>query len=475
MSANKPKIFISYKRDVIPDDDLAGKLYDCLNPKYDVFRDQESMTVGEKWAKRIQQELSSSDFFVTLLSKESLGSEMVRGEIEQAHKLQKQNGYPHILPVRVAYKGGFERPLSIILDEINWAYWESEGDTEELLVDLEKAINGGVLPINVVDQGNWLETSPSEGVPAPSMAAQVNGQSRVRVLEAPGGTMVATSDFYVVRDSDEVALNAIANRQGVTIPIKGPRQVGKSSLLIRTMTRAREVGKRVVFLDFQLFDEGALTDADDFFRQFCTWITYELGLEDRVEASWKIPLGNSHRCTRYLRDHILKELNEPLVLAMDEVERVFPSEFRSDFFSMLRSWHNERAITPQLQQLDLVLVTSTEPYQLIDKLNQSPFNVGEVVEMKDFNKAQVDWLNQQHGAIFSEGFLEELSLHLHGHPYLTRRAMYLVADGRYLEDELIEEATEDDGPFGDHLKYHFFRMHAKKDLVRAFLDIIKPQ
>ncbi|WP_318284169.1 AAA-like domain-containing protein [Brasilonema sennae] len=99
---------------------------------------------------------------------------------------------------------------------------------------------------------------------------------------------------------------------------------------------------------------------------------------------------------RYLQRHILKGLGHPLVLAMDEVDRVFDTKFRNDFFGMLRSWHNNRAIYPSLDKLDLVLVTSTEPYQLIDDLNQSPFNVGQIIELEDFTPEQVAQLNARH-------------------------------------------------------------------------------
>ena len=87
------------------------------------------------------------------------------------------------------------------------------------------------------------------------------------------------SAYYVERPGDQVALQAI-RRQGVTITIKGPRQMGKSSLLIRVIDALRKVGKQVAFLDFQLFDKLALADADIFFRQFCTWLTDELEMED---------------------------------------------------------------------------------------------------------------------------------------------------------------------------------------------------
>jgi hypothetical protein len=181
----------------------------------------------------------------------------------------------------------------------------------------------------------------------------------------------------VTRSSDDLATAAIT-RQGVIIAIKGPRQMGQSWLLIRTIAAAQSAGKRVVMLDFQLFDPVALYDADRFFRDFCTWLSDELELDNRVDEYWAIPLGNSQRCTRYVGRYLLPAVKGPLVLALDEIETIFDTPFRSAFFGMLRSWHNKRntPTDPIWPQLDLALVTSTEPYQLIANLNQSPFNVG---------------------------------------------------------------------------------------------------
>ncbi len=294
------------------------------------------------------------------------------------------------------------------------------------------------------------------------------------VLEIPAGTMDPQSRFYMPRTSDAIALETIA-QQGVTITIKGPRQVGKSSLLSRVNAAAVEVGKRVAFLDFQLFDQAALGDADRFFYQFCVWLTDLLEMEDCVDDYWRQPLGNSQRCTRYVGRHLLKSLGLPLVLAMDEVERVFDTEFRSDFFSMLRSWHNNRANMPAWKQLDLVLVTSTEPYQLIENLNQSPFNVGQVIQLEDFTLAQITELNERHGSPLDEAQVAELMTLLGGHPYLVRKALYLVTSKQLSAADLFAKAADDQGPFGDHLRYHLFRLNRKPEQKQGFLQVIQSQ
>ncbi|MGB3615870.1 MAG: AAA-like domain-containing protein, partial [Elainellaceae cyanobacterium] len=291
-------------------------------------------------------------------------------------------------------------------------------------------------------------------------------------LELPEGTMTVESQFYVARQADRIALETIGER-GVTLTIKGARQVGKSSLLIRVMAAARQAGKRVAFLDFQMFDKTTLHSADAFFYQFCLWLSDALDLEDEVDAYWQRPEGNRQRCTRYMRRHILPKLTGSLVLAMDEVESIFDTPFRTDFFGMLRSWHNQRANSDSWRKIDLALVTSTEPYQLIDDLNQSPFNVGEVLDLEDFSMAQVLALNQRHGETLTPAQAQQLMGLVNGHPYLVRKALYLVARGRMTAAELFDQAARERGPFGDHLRYHLFRVYDKPELVAALLKIIR--
>jgi hypothetical protein len=60
-----------------------------------------------------------------------------------------------------------------------------------------------------------------------------------------------------------------------------------------------------------------------------------------------------------------------------------------------------------------------------------------------------------------------------GQPYLVRQALYLVASGRMSAADLFRHAADDDGPFGDHLRYHFFRLHDREDLIQGLCQIIR--
>jgi AAA-like domain/TIR domain len=465
-NARRARIFISYKRNVEPDESVVREIFQALtDQQHDVFIDQ-TMLVGARWAQRIEDELSHADFFIPFLSAESIQSEMVLAEIETAHRLAKDRERPTILPVRLAYREPFSYPLSAYLNPLNWAFWQSLDDTPHIIEELLQAISGGTLLIDEHSKASFLE---EEGIalPAPRPSAQ-----RPVTLETPDGTMDPQSVFYVERNTDQMAMAAIG-RQGVTITIKAPRQMGKSSLLMRLVDAATKANKRVAFLDFQLFAKSALAESDIFFRQFCAWLTDELGMDDRVDDYWNIPLGNPQLCTRYMSRYLLKELGRPMVLVMDEVESLFEADFRSDFFGMLRSWHNNRRAGSIWKQLDLALVTSTEPYQLIDNLNQSPFNVGEVIELTDFTRGQITDLNRRHGSSLSINQEQQLMTLVGGHPYLVRRALYLVASQRISANDLFAHAADDHGPFGDHLRHHLFRLHQSDELFHGMRQVIQ--
>ncbi|MCP9493905.1 MAG: AAA-like domain-containing protein [Pyrinomonadaceae bacterium MAG19_C2-C3] len=459
-STRRARIFISYKRNCEPDEPIALAIYEALHERHDVFIDR-TMLVGTRWAQRIEQELRQADYLISFLSAHSVNSEMVEGEVGTAHRLGKeQRGRPVILPVRVAFTDPLTYPLSAYLNQIQWTSCDTSADTPRLIGELRRVIEGDdCLP----DNARSLTVTPPPSSLAPLPSAQ---------LEMPEGTMNAQSAFYVARPCDAIALNAI-RQQGVTITIKGPRQVGKSSLLRRVKEAAISNGKSIVFVDFQQIDRAVLKNADLFFRQFCQLITYRLKIPDRVAEYWDIPLGNSFRTSLYFEQCVLPALNAPLVLAMDEVDTIFDSDFRSDFFSMLRSWHNSRADFDIWKQLDLALITSTEPYQFIADLNQSPFNVGEVLEPEDFSPKHIKELNRLHGSPFDERGEAELTRLLNGHPYLVRRALYLVANERLTAAELFASAANDRGPFGDHLRHHLFRMNDKSDLVKGLMQIIR--
>ena len=152
---------------------------------------------------------------------------------------------------------------------------------------------------------------------------------------------------------------------------------------------------------------------------------------------------------------------------MDEVDRVFATGFTDNFFGMLRAWHNSRQNPqkPVWKKLDLILVTSTEPYQFIQNLNQSPFNVGQSVLLPDFTMKQVSDLNERYHNPLNPLQVNQLYDLVGGHPYLIRKAYNVVASKQHSPTALFENAKDNLGPFGDHLRRIVYRLQGYPELI----------
>ena len=97
-----------------------------------------------------------------------------------------------------------------------------------------------------------------------------------------------------------------------------------------------------------------------------------------------------------------------IVLGLDEVDEIFQNpDLSTQFFALLRAWHEQGKNSPNWQRLRLIIVHSKEVYIPLN-INQSPFNVGLGVELPEFNIEQVKELVQRHGLDWHDEQIEAL-------------------------------------------------------------------
>jgi hypothetical protein len=473
------RLFISYKRNSDPDQQLANALYEILTRNgHQVFMDT-TMRTGEAWLEEIDRQLKASDFLIVLLSRQSADSEMVGAEVRRAYKYRKLQGRPQSLPVRVAYEGLLPYPIDAFLNPLQYVVWQSDADTARVCGEIQQAIAGQLpdqTPIQiqlgpdrlaVSDDGRFIADKTAMQPPLPEFDPRF-----LKELEAPGGAVKLSDKLYVEREAD-ARLKEQLTKLGTTTTIRAPRQTGKTSLLMRGMQHARSHGQAVVFFDVQGSGRERLASSEMFLRGMAEAISDELALDEPLlEQAWQGTRGASVKLQRFLEKQVLPSLDKPLVLAIDEADGLLQSNFYTDFFSLLRSWHNRRATNPEWEKFNLVLVISTEPYLLIADVNQSPFNVGLHLGLSDFTVEQVRDLNLRHGSPVGANDLAMLMNLLQGHPYLTRRALYaLTAEGMSWA-QFVREAPTDQGSFSDHLRRQYWNVRDKPELQQALKEIL---
>ena len=237
--------------------------------------------------------------------------------------------------------------------------------------------------------------------------------------------------------------------------------MGKSSLLLHYLSECQKAGKKVAFVDFQVFSHEDLAGYPTFLSRFAMILGHLLRLD--LPAPPAINSQFAHGGFHGAGDPAPRRPGR-WSWPWTKPTACSAQPYQADFFSMLRLWHNNRVpLTPAWEDLDLALAISTEPYLLIDQSDRSPFNVGLSVEMGPFSRDECGVLNEKYGGLLAEDQVEQLWTLLRGHPYLTRLAYYrLTARDKCSFAELLERADDERGPFGDHLRALLMKLHERR-------------
>lgn len=332
-------------------------------------------------------------------------------------------------------------------------------DRKRLLKELFRSEDGGVI-------------AGDENVPKP--LPEFNSLV-LKDLETPGGAVKLRDQFYIERE-DDISFQEKVIKPGTTTTIYAPRQTGKTSLLVRGEHHAQQNGAKVVHLDMQSVNKDNLKEIDQFQHFLAKFISDELQLDwkGEIKKLWdSSELPPNQKLTNLLRRYILPKTDFPIVLAMDEVDRLLHTDFSEDFFGLIRSWHNSRPREEQWNKLSIVLIISTEPHLLIRDLSQSPFNVGLKIYLDDFNEEQVRDLNQRHSSPVTESDISQFMTLLNGQPYLCRMAFYTLATKKLTWSQLSNIATTDQGPFVEHLQHYHRLLLNEPDLRAALKEVIR--
>lgn len=211
-------------------------------------------------------------------------------------------------------------------------------------------------------------------------------------------------------------------------------------------------------------------------RWLCANVTRQLQLESRLEDYWDEDIGSKISCSLYFRNHILKQIDTPLVLSLDEVNYLFEHPLvAKDVLPLFRSWYEEAKREPIWQKLRLIIVHSTEIYVPL-QLKQSPFNVGLPIELINFNLEQVEQLAQRYELNWtnSEEALKLMAL-LEGHPALTHLAIYHFSQGEITFAQFLDEAATVNGIYSFHLHRHQVTLQEQPELTKALNAVIKAE
>ena len=249
-----------------------------------------------------------------------------------------------------------------------------------------------------------------------------------------GGTLSAEAGSYVEREADSRLFASLTD--GKFCYVLNSRQMGKSSLCVRTMKRLEAAGVRTAFVDLQRF--GTNLDAERWYAGVLSAVAEGLLLSAKLDLSqaifeyWRAgqAFGPVQRWTGVLQHVVLPALGEQrLVVFIDEIDFVRSLPFDTDeFFAAIREWYNRRARDPEFNRLSFCLLGVAIPTDLISSPTATPFNIGERIYLKDFTLEEAipladGFANQPH----HQPLLQRVFHWTNGHPYLTQSLCVAIA------------------------------------------------
>jgi len=290
----------------------------------------------------------------------------------------------------------------------------------------------------------------------------------------PSGSVPLDSPFYIERSPIEEQVDQEISKPGALVRIKAPKEMGKTSLLLRSVDYANRIGYHTVSLNLEQIDQAILSDLNRFLRWLCANVTRQLQLEPKLDDYWDEDIGSKVSCTLYFRGYLLEQIDAPLVLALDDVNQIFEyPQVAKDFLPLLRSWYEEAKRLPIWQKLRLIVVHSTEIYVPL-QLNQSPFNVGLPIQLTSFSLDQVQQLAQRYGLNWTDGESARLLMDMvGGHPALMHLALYHLSRGDVTLAQLLQTAPTSTGIYDHHLQRHWATLEEQPELALALHTVMR--
>lgn len=249
-------------------------------------------------------------------------------------------------------------------------------------------------------------------------------------LYQPGGSLAPDAPTYVVRQADREFYQALMAREYCYV--LNARQMGKSSLRLRTMKRLGQQGIACADIELSGIGSQQITAPQWYGGMIQELISgFALTLDRRPWLQQYEDLSPIQRLAQFIETILLEQIPQPIVIFIDEIDSVLGLSFPTDeFFSFIRNCYDKRALKPKFRRLTFALLGVATPSDLIqNKYFSTPFNIGRAITLKGFTLEECAPLIQglKTSIDHPDLVLAEILNWTGGQPFLTQKLCWLVA------------------------------------------------
>ena len=261
-----------------------------------------------------------------------------------------------------------------------------------------------------------------------------------------GGSLAINALSYVARPADKELISAL--QQGEFCYVLDSRQMGKSSLLVRTLHQLEARGNLCISIDLTYLGSEHTTPLQ-WYKGFVAQLWTGFDLIDVIDfKSWWKEQDFSYlqRLGEFIKLLLDSFPKQKIFILIDEIDCIQNLNFPvDDFLGLIRFCYNQRAVNPEFKRISFALFGVIAPGDLIRNKQLTPFNIGKAIALEGFKLLEVEPLIAGLSPKFDYPYaiMQEILVWTAGQPFLTQKlcrlAVNIVGENSAVKEDFIED------------------------------------